>query len=147
MSDSLVKERKPIAKLDLMLDPVADRQHWIFHMKVDFDGYKWSGTASIVFFNPSGLFSGKTDYLFEDSKYRSLTFDADIEGECIENAVHFELYVTTRSHREMFATIFCDGARDNETSYSGQYHIPCRAPDTCGCEGTKGVFELVKETS
>lgn len=147
MSDSDVKERKPIAKLDLMLDPVADRQTWILSMQIEAESTTWSATVPIGFFNPNGLFSGTADYHIEDTKARSVTFEADIEGETFDTTVHMDLYVATRSHREVVATFSLDGGKDNDVTYTGQFHAPCRAPDTCGCDGFDGPFQLTKETN
>lgn len=147
MSDSTVKERKPIAKLDLMLDPVADRQTWILSMQIEGESTTWSATVPIRFFNPSGLFSGTADCHLEDTRARSVTFEADIEGETFDSAVRMDLYVSTRSHREVVATFLLNGAKDNDVTYTGKFHAPCRAPDTCGCDGFGGPFQLTKESS
>lgn len=147
MSDSEVKERKPIAKLDLMLETAAERQRWILSMQIKTDSTLWVATVPIDFFNPNGLFSGNTDYLIQDTQGREVTFDAIIDGETLDTTVRLDVDVSTRSHTEMVATFSLDGTKDSDTEYSGQFHAPCRAPETCACDGFGGPFQLVKDMS
>ena len=147
MTVDLTEKTKPRLELELDLNPVSKRQHWIFSMKQKTGESGFSAIVPISFFNPEGLFSGKADYQVNHSTAGKATLEADIEGETHLDGVVIDLYVTTKFHREVFATIRCEGTKDTETSYSGQSHIPCRKPDECGCEGYYGDFTLTAEES
>lgn len=117
--------------------------HWQLYLKQvsKLDGADIDGRALVDFIHLGDGFAGRTDMELIINGEPRFPFPIDIDGQI--GASETTLTIRTE-YRELNGAVFeCHGeATQSGKVYEGRWNVGCLKPETCGCSGSEGYFEL-----